>query len=304
MNLVINRQLLNDCAAGIHTRFDYKREDGSVYQGKRVLFMTPWNGITLVGTYHLPYTDHPDSLRVAESEVMAFLDEINNGYPDDPIQREDVSFFHKGFLPMDGINPKTGEVMLTRHSEIHDHHKEDGIEGLVSVVGVKYTTARDVSEHTVTLASHKLGRSVPHSRSRQTRLAGGQFDRFDDFLNQAIHDAPNGIDSRIMERLVHHYGSEYPRILAYGNENTDWIHPLSDSSDILAAEIVHAVREEMAFQLSDVILRRTGMGAGLQPDPEMLKKTAALMGEELGWNHGRIKEEIDKVITVYQTTGH
>jgi len=299
MNLVVNRQVLPECAAGIHTWYTYEKQDGSTHRGRRVLFMTPWNACTLVGTYHLPYDGHPDALRVTEAEVHAFLKEINRGYPGDPIDRRDVTFFHKGFLPMDGINPKSGEVELTRHSRIHDHQKEEGIEGLISVVGVKYTTARDVSEKTVSLVFQKLSRDVPTSRSRDTRLVGGEIPRFEDYLSQAERHKPAGLDARVMRHLVYHYGSEYPRILEYGKENSDWMQSLPGSEDVLEAEVVHAVREEMALKLGDVVFRRTNLGSGGIPKEESMKAVSAIMAKELGWSETRRKQEVREVEAVY-----
>jgi glycerol-3-phosphate dehydrogenase len=299
MNLVVNRQILPECAAGIHTWYEYEKQDGSTHRGRRVLFMTPWNDCTLVGTYHLPYDGHPDALRVTEAEVHAFLEEINRGYPGEPIDRRDVTFFHKGFLPMDGINRKSGEVKLTKHSRIHDHQKEEGIEGLISVVGVKYTTARDVSEKTVSLVFRKLSRHVPTSRSRDTRLVGGEVPRFEDFLSQAERHKPAGSDARVMRHLVHHYGSEYPRILEYGKENRDWIKSLPGSEDVLGAEVVHAVREEMALKLGDVVLRRTNLGSGGIPKEESMKAVSDIMAQELGWSETRRNQELREVEVVY-----
>jgi glycerol-3-phosphate dehydrogenase len=300
MNLVINRRVLHECAAGIHTPFEYTRSDGSVYHGNRVLFMTPWNRYTLVGTYHLPYNEHPDDLRVTENEIQSFLTEINRGYPGDPIRRDEVSYFHKGFLPMDGIDDKTGEVKLTKHSHIYDHAKEEGIEGLISMAGVKYTTARDVSEKAVNLVFEKLGRKPPKSKSRSSRLVGGEIDRFEDFMAEAEKHPPDGVDTRIVRHLVYHYGSEYKSILAYGKENPKWMEILPGSSEVIGAEIIHAVREEMAQTLADVVVRRTGLGSGGHPGKKALEACAKIMAKDKDWNKTRIKDEIDSVDKIYR----
>ena len=300
MNLVINRRVLPECAAGIHVPFEFDRKDGSTYHGNRVLFMTPWNRFTLVGTYHLPYDAHPDDLHVTEDEIQTFLAEINRGYPRDPIKREEVSFFHKGFLPMDGVNEKTGEVKLTKHSHVYDHAKADGIEGLISMAGVKYTTARDVSEKAVNLVFKKLGRKPPKPKSRSSRLVGGEIDRFEDFIAEAESNPPDGVNARVVRHLVYHYGSEYRRILAYGEENPKWMEILPGSSEVVGAEIIHAVREEMAQTLADVVVRRTGMGSGGHPGKTALETCARIMAKEKDWNKSRIKNEIDSVDKIYQ----
>ncbi|MFH1942465.1 MAG: glycerol-3-phosphate dehydrogenase/oxidase [bacterium] len=300
MNLVIKREILPGCAAGLTSRMLYKRSDGKVVQKKRVLFMAPWRRFTLVGTFHRPYSDDPDALHVTEEEVERCLKEANSAYPGAPIQREDVSFFHKGFLPMDGTDRKWNEVRLTKRYRIYDHSQEDGVEGLITVSGVKYTTARDVAEKVVNLAFKKMGMNSTRCTSDERRLVGGEMDGFEPFLNRATENAPYRLKADVLRRLVINYGSEYGRVLEYAKEDSNWIQTIPGSSEVLKAEIVHAVREEMALRLSDVILRRTDLGSGGHPGGIALKETATVMAEELNWSKDRVRKEIDEVNAIYR----
>ena len=67
------------------------------------------------------------------------------------------------------------------------------------------------------------------------------------------------------------------------------------NSKVLKAEIVHAVREEMALKLADVVFRRTDLATGVHPGEEALKVCATLMARELGWDSGRIERELHEV---------
>ncbi len=299
MNLIINRKLVSEYAAGVTGRFEFKRPDGKIYRGTRVLFATPWRNSTIVGTYHLPYSGNPDNMHVTEKEIQDFLTEVNSAFPGYSIQREDVSFFHKGFLPMDGLNSKTGEVELTKHYRIYDHASEDGVDGLVSVFGVKYTTARDVAERAVDFVFKKLGRRNPGSTSHEKVLIGGEIRRFNDFFSEAKKKIPEGLNSSIMHHIIYNYGSEYQLILEYREKNPDYGEVLPGSSQILKAEVVHAVREEMAQKVSDVVLRRTDFGSAAPPSDKALEICALIMGKELGWDRKRIKEETDEVKAIY-----
>lgn len=300
MNLVVRRRLLKTCAAGVTGQFQNTLTDGSVYRGRRVLFMTPWRNFTIIGTFHRPLQGNGDGMKVREDEIETFLEEINSAIPENPLSREDVTFFHKGFLPMDGIDAKTGEVKLTRHYQIFDHKREDDLENLISVVGVKYTTARDVAEKAVDLVFEKLGRKTPRCASGQMTLLGGKIQRFDDFLSQALDQKTVNIKESVMQRLVYNYGSQYPRILAYGENDPGHLKTLLESSDVLAAEILHSVREEMALKMTDVVLRRTGLGSGGHPGNESLKSVASIMSEELGWDGTRVKEELEDMNAIYR----
>jgi glycerol-3-phosphate dehydrogenase len=294
MNLVINRSVLPRSAAGISAPFEIRRPDGSTRNGSRVLFMTPWNGVTLVGTYHLLYPGDPDDLAVRESEVQHFLAEVNRALPENPIGREEVTFFHKGFLPSDGIDAKTGEVKLTPHFKLVDH-KREGLDGLLSVIGVKYTTARGVAEKAVDLACRKLGKSVGDRACRKTPVFGGGMSDLATFVKEAETSAPK-ITPKIVRRLVSHYGTEWSKVVDPASS------PKSlPGSEIFEAEILHAIRNESAVRLADAVLRRTDLGSYGPPKSEALKACAAIMAKELGWNPERVTEEIAMVETVYKT---
>jgi glycerol-3-phosphate dehydrogenase len=301
MNLVLNKRLLPGCAAGVTSRFSNTRQDGRIFRGKRVLFFAPWSEYTLIGTYHRPYAGDPDDMTVTEEEIGLFLHEAAGAYPGTALQREDVTFFHKGFLPMDGVDPKTGEVRLTKHYRIHDHARENGVEGLVSVIGVKYTTARDVAQKTVNVLLGKLKGDFRKSVTRGASIHGGDIQRFEKFQEKVAESAPFDLSRKITDRLTVHYGTDYPNVLKSIEKNPGLSKTVPGSDRVIAAEIVHAVREEAAVKLADVILRRTDLGAGSHPGAACLEYCAGLMAKELGWDNSRIQKEIQETGAVYKT---
>lgn len=303
MNIIVNRPLLSECAAGVRGRFEYQRPDGETYSGHRILFMTPWREYTVIGTYHRPYEGKPDDLKVTEEEVEGFLKEVNSAYPLDPVQREDVSLVHKGFLPMDGIHKNTGDVVLTKHYHIHDHEQEEQLKGLLSVVGVKYTTARDVSEKAVDRVYAKLGLKKERNRSRHLRIAGGDINRFEALLSEALKNHPKQYNTRVMDHLVKNYGSGYRQYvephLPDGQDND----LLPGSAEVLKSEITLAVRDEMAMRLTDVVLRRTDLGSGGYPGDDAVQAAASLMMPLRGWDTKTRDEEISRVQAHYRRMG-
>ncbi len=299
LNLVVNRRLFPDSAIGIPSQFTFHRPDDTLYRGSRVLFFSPWRQFTLIGTRHRPYHEDPDKKQVHEEEIQEFLNEANNAFPSASIRREEISFFHKGFLPMNGVHPKTGEVRLTKHYFIYDHYRDDGIDGLITVVGVKYTTARDVAEKAVDIISKKLGKKLIPCQSHQTRLAGGDIEHFDDYLKDARHYYSGRLNPAVIDHLVYNYGSECKRILQYGDEKLDVIGIVPGSKEVLIAEVIHAVREEMAQKLTDVILRRTDLGSGQCPEDVTIRACAEIMAGECRWNKERMNREIEETKAVY-----
>ncbi|MFN9541686.1 MAG: glycerol-3-phosphate dehydrogenase C-terminal domain-containing protein, partial [Alphaproteobacteria bacterium] len=67
----------------------------------------------------------------------------------------------------------------------------------------------------------------------------------------------------------------------------------------IAAQVVHAVRSEMACTLDDVVFRRTGLGTLGPPEPAALSDIAGLMARELGWSESEKQRQIDSIAWRY-----
>jgi len=67
--------------------------------------------------------------------------------------------------------------------------------------------------------------------------------------------------------------------------------------------LTHAVEEEMACHLSDLLLRRTGLAEAGKPDNDTLKTCAKLMGKHLNWDKDRIDEEIEYIHALFRQQG-
>jgi glycerol-3-phosphate dehydrogenase len=297
MNIIVRRKLLERHAVGLAAPFEYRRRDGSVYRGSRILFFVPWRGFTIIGTDHRPYDGDPDDFKVDELQITNFLDSVNRAYPAAAIKRDEIAFVHAGLLPMTGINHRTGKVNLLHQYKILDHHAEDNIEGLISVIGVKYTTHRDVSQKVTDLVFKKLGRPVPKCFTDEIPLAGGDIEKFDEYLSSAIRE--HGYEKRIIRHLVYTYGTKFKDILQYGEISPDLLRNITDSDEVIKAEVVHAVRNEMAVKLTDVVMRRTDLGSAQLPGEGALEEVAWMMARELDWNDDMILREINETKMYY-----
>jgi len=302
MNLV-TRQILPDYAVGLPARLAGKDGAGNGREPSQMLFIVPWRNYSLIGTVHRPYTGAPEAFTVPEALIEDMLIAVNRAYPPAELQRDDVCHVHAGFLPTTPGHGSAGRVKLMREGRVHDHLREDHIGGLITVVGVKYTTARKVAEKAVNLAVERLGRRARPCQTQGVPIWGGQIDRFDDFRARAITTRSLGLVPQTMDHLAYSYGSEYGQILDYVEEDPAWGQALTASTPIIRAEIVHAIRAEMARTLADVILRRTELGAGGRPDDACLQACADLMAAELGWEPARTNQEIANVLAAFPAVG-
>lgn len=297
MNMV-TRKLFDKYAAGVSGRIKIRENGRLVDKGSKVYFITPWRDYSLVGTVHRPFYGKPNEFAIKESFIHDFIRDVNEALPGNPLKREDVSFFYGGLLPMDRPNHKNGEVILTKHYKIKDHAKTDGIEGMITVIGVKYTTARDVGKKTVDYVLKKLKAGYKKSETENRKVFGGNIDRFDEFKQKTLTEWKQRLPEAVLNQMAINYGSEISRVLKYGEENSDYLNPIPGTS-VLPAEIIHAVREEMALHLSDALWRRTELGSAGNPGEEVLQMVAKLMGKELSWDKNRIAEEVAAAKSIY-----
>ncbi|MGF1492965.1 MAG: FAD-dependent oxidoreductase [Microcoleaceae cyanobacterium] len=281
VNLVTTRPLFQTYAVGL---------PGSSEIGSRFLFVAPWRGCSIVGTWYKVYQDRPEQLQVTEVETLEFLQQINQAYPGAKLKRDEVAWVHQGILPSYGVDPKTGEPLSSRHYQIHDH-RQDGVAGVLSVLGVKYTTARDVAQKVVDQVFQIWGKRSPESTSARTKVDGGEIEDFIAFLQQAIHR--ESLPAEITRRLVYNYGSAYSQVLSCLQDSGP--NSLPDHLAVAQAETCYAVQQEMAQTLGDVIFRRTEWGSGGYPGDDVLQLCATTMGQELGWTSAQLEREIQTV---------
>lgn len=297
--ILVTRPFLSGYAAGLSSGAGRTGEKPLGGKDARLYFVTPWRGVCLVGTAYTPYKGEPDDYRVSEGDIEAFLSEINRAYPDARLGRDDVLFFYGGLVPMSRVSARTGEVVVRKHYRITDHSRVHGWDGIVTVMGVKYTTARDVAERAIDLAMKRLGVPFVKSRSCETPVYGGKIERFDDFLAGAVRSRPQGVTEEGMAHLVYHYGSRYGDVLSGVGRDAALGRALPGQRRVIGAEIARAAREEMALKLSDAVFRRTELGTAGNPGDECLRACAEIMGAELGWSEDRKSREIKEVQACY-----
>lgn len=266
-------------------------------RGKRLLFSVPWRGHSFIGTTDEIYEGDPDAFAITEADIRAFLDEVNAAWPAARLSREDVKFWCGGLMPiMDaGKDPRLASV--ARRDEVIDHERAGGPPGLVTANGIKFTTCRYLAEKAVDAAFRSLGRRKAPCTTDTSRLPGGHIERFDDFLQAAIREPV--IDETTTRHLVYNYGSDIRLIRQRIWKDPSAGRHVGTSAEVTRAEIVHAVRDEMAVRLGDAVFRRTDLGTLGHPGREALADAAEIMAAELKWTESQKAAEIRAVESLY-----
>lgn len=132
----------------------------------RALVLLPWQGRMLVGTSESADEHKADDQAARRGEILAFLGEVNETFPGLELNASEITLVHRGIVP---ATRRGGRLTLLGYSSVVDH-AADGVPELISLVGVKYTTARAVAERTVDLVLSKLGRGPVACRTAEKTL--------------------------------------------------------------------------------------------------------------------------------------
>jgi glycerol-3-phosphate dehydrogenase len=280
MNFVLRRQISKRHAFALQAA----SADGSA---RRMLFFVPWRDVTLAGTYYRAHQGPASALAVTGEDVDSFLGDLQRACPAAGIKREDVALIQAGLLPALSLGRPGGEPDLSHHAAFIDHEVRNGVPGLLSVMSVKYTTSWNAGRRAAQFAVRRLGRGREDAPAGVTPLPGGDIADLERFV------AEQGGD----RHLAYNYGTRRRDIVALGQKENLAL-PLAAGTEVLGAEVVYAVRCEMAQTLCDVAFRRTDLASAGLPSAEALAAAAGIMARECGWSAERTAQELARVRAV------
>ncbi len=262
----------------------------------RNLFLVPWRERALFGTWESERPCDPDDTTVTEQEVTAFMGELNQAFPALDLTMDDVTLVHRGVVP---AAVKGDQIGLEGHEQIRDHAAQ-GFDGLLTVAGTKFTTARGVAERVVNTVMSKLQQKPVPCRTATTPLPGGSLRDIGLAIADARREFDEGLPTDTIPHLIAAYGSRYRDVMEIAGTRSDWRTRLAPDSPVIGAELVLAARKEMAPTLADAVIRRTPLGALGYPGDPALDRAAAIVGGELGWSDERRRDEITAVTRFYR----
>jgi glycerol-3-phosphate dehydrogenase len=265
----------------------------------RMLTFVPWRGRALIGTSQSSSLVQPDAVSVSAAEVDAFVREANAAFPALQITPADVTLVHRGAVP--AAAGRNGAVDLRPEPAILDHSRE-GAAGAVTVIGVKYTTARAIGERAVSAIARHLGKRLPASRTAIATLPGAAIADHEALAIETGRDLALEAPLPVIRHLIAKYGEGAADIIRLTHAHPELQAPLAPGVPTLGAEVVHVIQHEQAMRLTDIVIRRTALGSMDPPGEEALRSAAALAGAELGWDQQRVASEIDAVRDFYRLT--
>ena len=133
----------------------------------------------------------------------------------------------------------------------------------------------------------------------ETPVYGGDTGGFTEFKDRA-KDRFQGVPPDVVAHLADNYGAAMDEVLRLAEEDPALYARLDDARPEIAAEVVHAVRHEMALSLDDALFRRIGIGALGRPSEETIARVTRLMADALEWNEADQNNQKEHALMRYQ----
>ena len=305
---LITRQIIADAAIAITTKH---KSGAKIDRGGRHVFVIPWRNCSLIGTSYRETSD-PDAAAVLDSDDVAQLIEaINHAIPKANLAADDILGAYSGLYPLrvDTVESKvyqgSGEYVIL------DHQRTDAVEGLVTALGAKFTTARILAAKTMGLIEHKLEivspgdvrtgsrteavTGVAPAPDAEIKLACSAYANLDVFRARQYSRLDERFSADQIEHLIKTYGSDLDAFIAFldAQDDASLEQPMMATQADILGQVAWAIDHEMALRLDDVLLRRTSTGLLGISDAE-IRQVARLMAQRLGWSETETAAEIDK----------
>ena len=263
----------------------------------RMLTLVPWRGRALVGTLQSDDLVQPDACPPGAGEIERHLRDANHAFPALELKAADITLVHCGAVP--AVRGRNGTPEIAPDPSILDHTAE-GAPGAFTVIGVKYTTARAVAERAIDTVGRRLGRRLPRSTTATTVLPGAGIADHEALAIETGRAMDLEVPAGTVKHLIARYAESAADIVRLTGDRPELRESVAPGAQTLAAEVVHVIRQEHAIRLSDIVIRRTALGAAGPPPEDALRRCAELAAAELGWNAERVRAEIDSVRAFYR----
>jgi glycerol-3-phosphate dehydrogenase len=263
-------------------------KDVVYYESKtdgRLVLVIPWMGRYMIGTTDIRFDEDPDGARCSAAEMNYLLGEVNQLIPEAGLTPADVLYTFSGVRPLP-YAPGVVEAKIPRSHVLHDH--APSLPGLVTVVGGKLTTFRQLSEDAVDDVFRRLGRKSPPCQTARLPFPGASFDVAT--LRREL--TALGLSEKSADRLMGLYGARARQVVAEAKADPALLSVVHAGTGAIGAEMVFAMRHEFARTLADVMSRRVLLAFAPGHGLESLPAITDVLARNFGWDAARRSAEI------------
>lgn len=233
----------------------------------RVLFAVPWHDVVVVGTTDTEVNKISIEPKATDQEIDFILSNAEKYMTRKP-KRSDVKSVFAGLRPLISKENKSSKSLSRKHT-IYKSKK-----GVYHLLGGKWTTYRKMGRDVLELIASTGQLKLEPSKTEELRIFG--------YKNNVSWSDP-----------LHFYGSEKEHVMSMGSNK-----PLSPLLPLTEAQIIYAIRYEMALNVEDVLSRRTrclllNAKECISIAPEVARIMRSELNAEENWEQEQIKLFLD-----------
>jgi glycerol-3-phosphate dehydrogenase len=235
----------------------------------RVLFAIPWHGKVVIGTTDTLVKETSYEPKATEAEINFIIDNFNF-YTSMPINKKDILSVYTGLRPLIKKADIKSTAALSRDHSILVHPSK-----LITITGGKWTTYRKMAKDLVDKVYEQWQLPIAPCQTENIKLANYSEDStWPDYLKG--------------------YGTAAAAILKMENENYELSEKIHPNYNYSKAQIMWAVKEEMALTVEDVLARRLRLllldaKAAIEAAPIV----ANIMAKELQKDEEWVKKQLE-----------
>lgn len=236
----------------------------------RVLFAIPWHDCVVVGTTDTGVEEATLEPKPMAEELEFLLVHTARYLTEDPTPDDVLSVF-VGIRPLVSSADQESTAALSRDHTIHISQT-----GLLTIAGGKWTTCRKMAQDAVDQASLLAGGDTRPCTTTQLNVHGYH------------KSAAEFGDLEV-------YGSDAPAIQDMMRAQPELQERLHPDAAYTVAQVVWAVRQEMARTVEDVLARRMrALLLGAKQSIAMAPRVAAIMAAELGRDEAWQRQQVEQ----------
>ncbi len=212
---------------------------------KRIFFIIPWYGHSLIGTTDTDYTGHPDDVQATDEDIEYLLRETRRIFPMENVSRDEIATTFAGLRPL--VHGKGSPSDVSRK-----HIIEQTPSDIFYVIGGKYTTYRKIAQDCLKYILKNEKMEFPED---YTLYGSGNVIEDVQELARMYQ-----LDVSTVQLLMDKYGTRFKDILHFVQEDPRLKEKICTCSPAIRAQVAYSIKVEMVCMVDDVIWRRLGIG--------------------------------------------
>ncbi|MBI5150352.1 MAG: glycerol-3-phosphate dehydrogenase/oxidase [Candidatus Omnitrophica bacterium] len=235
---------------GIHVVCPGKISDHALLfptaKDKRVFFIIPWMGNSLIGTTDTDYEASPDEVAADQEDIDYLFRELRRIFPGQgSFEKEKIVTAFAGLRPL--VHKEGAPSQISRQHVIKESYS-----GVIYVMGGKYTTYRKIAEDCLRVI-------LPSQKLVDTAAGFPVFGSGKIVESAADAARAYGFKEETVQYLMDIYGTRYRDVVLLARKDPTLKEPLCSCSPAIKAQVVYATQTEMAVKEEDIIRRRLSL---------------------------------------------